>query len=105
MKLHLAVSAVLSILSTRVECFVSSGGNALARSVRSAGMAANSAFVQPISRWAQDLISLQLLVQQDSEQHYRNNTAVRVRVVILLKELCTPACCFHKYERPHRFHE
>lgn len=50
MKLYLAVSAVLAVFSTRVECFVSNGGHALAHGVRPTGIATNTAFVQPISR-------------------------------------------------------
>ncbi|CAM9322149.1 unnamed protein product [Ectocarpus sp. 6 AP-2014] len=48
MKLALALSAVLGVLSTRVECFVSSGGSALACGARSNTLATNGAFVQPI---------------------------------------------------------
>eukprot|EP00752_Nemacystus_decipiens_P011281 g10024.t2 len=50
MKLFLAVSAALAVLSTGVECFIPSGGYAVARGARSNIVAANAAFVQPVSR-------------------------------------------------------
>lgn len=47
MKLFLAISASLAVLSTHVECFVSTGGSLLAHGAYSNVIAANAAFVQP----------------------------------------------------------
>lgn len=48
MKLFLAISAALAVLSTGVKCFVPSGGYALAHGARSNAIAVNAAFVQPV---------------------------------------------------------
>lgn len=47
MKLFLAIAAALAILSTHVECFVSTGGSPLARGASWNVIPANAAFVQP----------------------------------------------------------
>ena len=51
MKLFLAISAALTVLSTHVECFVSTGLSPLAPGAQSNVIAASSAFVQPKSRY------------------------------------------------------